>query len=117
MERRSKKEGICAYTLLIHFAVQSKLTQQCKRSILKLKNKIKIKKKKKGGGGEKQEENQGALGGRFQRKGIYVYLWLIRLAVCQKPTQCYKAIIFQFLKRVKKKKERTARKTRVTDSH
>ena len=46
MERRSKKEGICAYTLLIHFAVQSKLTQQCKRSILKLKNKIKIKKKK-----------------------------------------------------------------------
>ena len=66
----------------------------------------KKKEKKKGGGGEKQEENQGGLGGRFQREGIYVYLELIRLAEWQKPTQCYKAIIFQFLKNVEKKKKK-----------
>ena len=30
MGRKSKQEGICVYTWLIHFAVQQKLTQQCK---------------------------------------------------------------------------------------
>ena len=79
----------------------------------------KKKEKKKGGGGEKQEENQGGLGGRFQREGIYVYLELIRLAELQKPTQCYKAIIFQFLKNVekKKKKSKTSRVTVIDDKN
>ena len=33
--------------------------------------------------------------GRFKKKGTYVYLWLIHVAVWQKPTQYYKAIILQ----------------------
>ena len=33
--------------------------------------------------------------GRFKREGTYVYLWLIQVDVWQKPTQFYKAIIFQ----------------------
>ena len=35
------------------------------------------------------------MGGRFKRKGIYVYLWLIHVEVGQKPTKFYKAIILQ----------------------
>ena len=35
------------------------------------------------------------VGGRFKRKGPYVYLWLIHIVVWQKPTQHYKAIILQ----------------------
>lgn len=38
------------------------------------------------------------------------------LAEWQKPTQCHKAIIFQFLKNVKKKRKKS-KKDRVTDSH
>ena len=34
-------------------------------------------------------------GGRFQRKGIYVYLWLIHVNIWQKPTQYCKATIIQ----------------------
>ena len=30
MGRKSKKEGICVYMWLIHFAIQQKLTEQCK---------------------------------------------------------------------------------------
>ena len=37
----------------------------------------------------------GEVGGRFKREGIYVYLWLIHIAIWQKPTQHCKAIIFQ----------------------
>jgi hypothetical protein len=33
--------------------------------------------------------------GRFKKKGTYVYLLLIHVAVWQKPTQHCKAIIFQ----------------------
>ena len=33
--------------------------------------------------------------GRFRKKGTYVYLWLIHVAVWQKPTQHCSAIIFQ----------------------
>ena len=33
--------------------------------------------------------------GRFQREGIYVYLWLIHVDIWQKPTQYCKAIIIQ----------------------
>ena len=36
--------------------------------------------------------------GRFKREGTYVYLWLIQVDVWQKPTQFYKAIIFQLKK-------------------
>ena len=43
------------------------------------------------------------VGGRFKREGIYVYLWLIRVVVPQKPTQHFKAIIFQL--NIKKKKK------------
>ena len=35
------------------------------------------------------------MGGRFKRKVIYVYLWLIHVEVGQKPTKFYKAIILQ----------------------
>ena len=35
------------------------------------------------------------VGGRFKRKGTYVYLWLVHVDVWQKPTQYYKAIILQ----------------------
>ena len=46
MGRESKKEGIYVYVPLIHFAVQHKLTQHCKATILQLKKKKKLKKKK-----------------------------------------------------------------------
>ena len=36
------------------------------------------------------------VGGRFEREGIYVYLWLIHVAIWQKPTQYYKATTLQF---------------------
>ena len=45
------------------------------------------------------------MGGKFQREGTYVYLWLIHIAVWQKPTQHCKTIIFQFKMKKKKKKE------------
>ena len=35
------------------------------------------------------------MGERFNRDGVYVYLWLIHAGVWQKPTQHCKAIIFQ----------------------
>ena len=55
------------------------------------------------GGGKEWE-----VGGRFQWKGKYVYLWLIRVDVWQKPTQFCKVIIIQlkinkFLKKLSKK--------------
>ena len=34
-------------------------------------------------------------GGRFEREGTYVYLWLIHVGVWQRPTQHYKAVILQ----------------------
>ena len=37
MGRKSKKEGIYVYIWLIHFAVQQKLTQQCKATTLQYK--------------------------------------------------------------------------------
>ena len=39
MGRKSKEEGIYVYVWLIHFAVQQKLTQHCKATILQLKKK------------------------------------------------------------------------------
>ena len=44
------------------------------------------------------------MGGRFRREGIYVCLWLIHVDVWQKPTQYYKAIIFQL--KINKLKEK-----------
>ena len=35
------------------------------------------------------------VGGRFQREGTYIYLWLIHVDGWQKPTQYCKAIILQ----------------------
>ena len=46
------------------------------------------------------------VGGKIQREGPYVYLWLIHTAVWQKPTH-HKTISFQFKK---KKKKTTNRK-------
>ena len=43
------------------------------------------------------------VGGRFKREGIYVYLYLICIAVWQKPAQHCKPIIFQLKKKRKKK--------------
>ena len=39
------------------------------------------------------------VGGRSEREGTYVYLWLIRVAVWQKPTQYCKAIILRLKKK------------------
>ena len=36
--------------------------------------------------------------GRFKREGIYVYLWLIHVAMWQKPSQYCKVIILQLNK-------------------
>ena len=35
------------------------------------------------------------MGGRFKREVTYIYLWLIHIVSCEKPTQYYKAIILQ----------------------
>ena len=37
----------------------------------------------------------GGWGGRLQREAMYIHLWLIRVAVRQKPTQHCKAIVLQ----------------------
>ena len=37
----------------------------------------------------------GEMGGSFRREGTYVYLWLIHVDICQKPSQYCKAIILQ----------------------
>ena len=42
MGRKSKEEGIYVHMWLIHFAVQQKLTQHCKATILQFKKKKKI---------------------------------------------------------------------------
>ena len=44
------------------------------------------------------------MGGRFQRKGIYVYLWLIHVDVWKKQTQYCKASILQLKIKIFKKK-------------
>ena len=43
------------------------------------------------------------VGGRFQREGIYVYLWLIHADVWQKLTQYCKAIIIHLKINLSKK--------------
>ena len=47
------------------------------------------------------------VGGRFEREGAHVCLWLINVDIWQKPTQYCKAILFQlkvntFLKEMQK---------------
>ena len=44
------------------------------------------------------------VGGRFEREGTYVYLWLIPVDVWQNPARCCKAIVLQ-LKRIKQIKK------------
>ena len=39
------------------------------------------------------------MGGRFKREGLYVYLWLIHVALWQKTKKFYKAIILQLKKK------------------
>ena len=46
-------------------------------------------------------------GERLIRKGVYVYIWLIHIAVQKKPTQHCKAIIIQLKINKKEKKEIT----------
>ena len=46
-------------------------------------------------------------GERLIRKGVYVYIWLIHIAVQKKPTQHCKAIILQLKINKKEKKEIT----------
>ena len=57
------------------------------------------------------------MGGRFKRKGIYVYLWLIHIEVWQKTIKFYKETILQkiSLKMVFKGKKKNigARKNRI----
>ena len=52
MGRESKKEGIYVYVPLIHLAVQQKLTQHSKATILQFKKKFFLKK------GEKEMESK-----------------------------------------------------------
>ena len=47
--------------------------------------------------------DRGPVGGRLKKEGIYVYFWLIHIAVQQKPTHHCKATILQ-LKRKKEKR-------------
>ena len=49
--------------------------------------------------------DRGRVGGKLTREGIYEYLWLIHIVVCQKPKQHYKAIILQLRINFFKKKE------------
>ena len=56
------------------------------------------------------------VGGRFKREGTCVYLWVIYVAVWQKPMQYCKAVIFQVkIKSIKKIKEK--RSNLVTGYH
>ena len=43
MGRKSKEEGIYLFIWLIHFAIQQKLIQHCKATVLQLKKYIKLK--------------------------------------------------------------------------
>ena len=43
------------------------------------------------------------VGERFMKEGMYVYLWLIRVDIWQKPTQYCKAIILQLKINLRKK--------------
>ena len=43
------------------------------------------------------------VGGRFKREGIYVYLYLICIAVWQKPAQTCKAISLQLKNKLKER--------------
>ena len=44
------------------------------------------------------------VGGRLQREGSHAYLWLIHVAVWQKPTQYCRAVILQFKVHFEKRK-------------
>ena len=47
-------------------------------------------------------------GGQWdEREGIYVYLWLIRFVIQQKPTKHCKAIILQLIMNLKKSSSST----------
>ena len=41
------------------------------------------------------------MGESFKREGMYVYLWLIHVEVCQKTTKFWKAIILQLINKIK----------------
>ena len=45
------------------------------------------------------------IGGRFQREGTYVYLWLTHVDVWQKPAKYCKAVILQSKINLKKMAE------------
>ena len=47
---------------------------------------------------------RGGGGGRFKREGVYVYIWLIHVAVWQKPQQHCKTITLQLKINGKKKR-------------
>ena len=47
MGRKSKDEGMDVYRWLVHFAIQWKLTQDCKATVLQLKKNHIARKKKK----------------------------------------------------------------------
>jgi len=46
------------------------------------------------------------VGGSFKREGIFIYLWVIHVAVWQKPAQYCKAIILQLKINIKKKERK-----------
>ena len=53
------------------------------------------------------------VGGRFKREGTYGYLWLIHVAVWQKPVQYYNAIILQLKNKLKKNSLSVSNKKKV----
>ena len=62
------------------------------------KLKKKVRRHDKGDNKKNHTEKGGMVWGveaRFKREGTYVYLWLIHIVVCQKPTQHHKAVIIQ----------------------
>ena len=58
-------------------------------------------------------EGQDAVRGSFRREGTYVYLWLIHIAIGQKPTQYCEAIILQLKINLKKEIRKTTSNFRV----
>ena len=52
------------------------------------------------------------VGGRLNREGTYIYIWLINFVVQQKLAQHCEAIILQFKKRERKKKKKEFEESR-----
>ena len=59
------------------------------------------------------------MGGKFKRERTYVYLWLIHVAVWQKPKQYCKAITLQvkMISKIYKAKRKKKQRTEIRDRY